>query len=179
MSVIMLWEIMPCEHEDSSSGRIADAHLPRLEQLSWRLCCQNNSRWTEHRTQGLFSFSRSSTYRPKGFDVTVKYTQGSWTGFVGEDVVTIPKGFNSSFLVNIATIFESENFFLPGIRWNGILGLAYATLAKVRMIGGSTNIKWWDKVLQPVTGGASRGVQAVQDSQWESHGWKASVHTID
>ncbi|MBW02295.1 Beta-secretase 2, partial [Eschrichtius robustus] len=73
---------------------------------------------------------RSSTYRPKGFDVTVKYTQGSWTGFVGEDVVTIPKGFNSSFLVNIATIFESENFFLPGIKWNGILGLAYATLAK-------------------------------------------------
>ncbi|DAA33032.1 TPA: beta-site APP-cleaving enzyme 2 isoform C preproprotein-like isoform 2 [Bos taurus] len=77
-----------------------------------------------------FDAERSSTYRPKGFDVTVKYTQGSWTGFVGEDVVTIPKGFNSSFLVNIATIFESENFFLPGIRWNGILGLAYATLAK-------------------------------------------------
>ncbi|TKC46002.1 hypothetical protein EI555_012544 [Monodon monoceros] len=81
-----------------------------------------------------FDTERSSTYRPKGFDVTVKYTQGSWTGFVGEDVVTIPKGFNSSFLVNIATIFESENFFLPGIKWNGILGLAYATLAKV--LGG-------------------------------------------
>ncbi|XP_020926664.1 beta-secretase 2 isoform X3 [Sus scrofa] len=77
-----------------------------------------------------FDAERSSTYRPKGFDVTVKYTQGSWTGLVGEDVVTIPKGFNSSFLVNIATIFESENFFLPGIKWNGILGLAYATLAK-------------------------------------------------
>ncbi|XP_065732260.1 beta-secretase 2 isoform X2 [Phocoena phocoena] len=77
-----------------------------------------------------FDTGRSSTYRPKGFDVTVKYTQGSWTGFVGEDVVTIPKGFNSSFLVNIATIFESENFFLPGIKWNGILGLAYASLAK-------------------------------------------------
>ncbi|KAF4020620.1 hypothetical protein G4228_012283 [Cervus hanglu yarkandensis] len=81
-----------------------------------------------------FDSERSSTYRPKGFDVTVKYTQGSWTGLVGEDVVTIPKGFNSSYLVNIATIFESENFFLPGIRWNGILGLAYATLAKV--LGG-------------------------------------------
>nr|XP_037840767.1 beta-secretase 2 isoform X4 [Chlorocebus sabaeus] len=77
-----------------------------------------------------FDTERSSTYRSKGFDVTVKYTQGSWTGFVGEDLVTIPKGFNSSFLVNIATIFESENFFLPGIKWNGILGLAYATLAK-------------------------------------------------
>ncbi|XP_044940416.1 beta-secretase 2 isoform X2 [Mustela putorius furo] len=81
-----------------------------------------------------FDAERSSTYRSKGFDVTVKYTQGSWTGFVGEDIVTIPKGFNSSFLVNIATIFESENFFLPGIKWNGILGLAYAALAKV--LGG-------------------------------------------
>ncbi|XP_006886771.1 PREDICTED: beta-secretase 2 isoform X2 [Elephantulus edwardii] len=77
-----------------------------------------------------FDTERSSTYHSKGFEVTVKYTQGSWTGFVGEDMVTIPKGFNSSFLVNIATIFESENFFLPGIKWNGILGLAYATLAK-------------------------------------------------
>ncbi|XP_059542480.1 beta-secretase 2 isoform X2 [Myotis daubentonii] len=81
-----------------------------------------------------FDTQRSSTYRPKGFDVTVKYTQGSWTGSVGEDVVTITKGFNTSFLVNIATIFESENFFLPGIQWNGILGLAYAALAKV--LGG-------------------------------------------
>ncbi|VTJ69556.1 Hypothetical predicted protein [Marmota monax] len=81
-----------------------------------------------------FDAERSSTYRFKGFEVTVKYTQGSWTGFMGEDVVTIPKGFNSSFLVNIATIFKSENFFLPGIKWNGILGLAYATLAKV--LGG-------------------------------------------
>lgn len=62
----------------------------------------------------------------------MKYTQGSWTGFVGEDLVTIPRAFNSSFLANVATIFESENFFLPGIKWNGILGLAYATLAKVR-----------------------------------------------
>ncbi|XP_012586427.1 PREDICTED: beta-secretase 2 [Condylura cristata] len=67
---------------------------------------------------------------PQKFDVTVRYTQGSWTGSVGEDVVAIPKGLNSSFLVNVATIFESESFFLPGIKWNGILGLAYATLAK-------------------------------------------------
>lgn len=92
--------------------------------------------WTHrHITRRFFPLSRSSTYRPKGFDVTVKYTQGSWTGLVGEDLVTLPKGFNSSFLVNIATIFESENFFLPGIKWNGILGLAYAALAKVRPQG--------------------------------------------
>ncbi|XP_055975489.1 beta-secretase 2 [Sorex fumeus] len=80
--------------------------------------------------ESFFDSDRSSTFRPKGFDVTVKYTQGSWTGAVGEDVVSIPRGFNRSFLVNVATISESENFFLPGIKWNGILGLAYATLAK-------------------------------------------------
>ncbi|XP_058517590.1 beta-secretase 2 [Ochotona princeps] len=77
-----------------------------------------------------FEADRSSTYRPRGIDVTVRYTQGSWTGSLGEDLVSIPKGFNTSLLVNVATIFESENFFLPGIKWNGILGLAYATLAK-------------------------------------------------
>ncbi|XP_040842581.1 beta-secretase 2 isoform X2 [Ochotona curzoniae] len=77
-----------------------------------------------------FEADRSSTYRPRGVDVTVRYTQGSWTGSLGEDLVSIPKGFNTSLLVNVATIFESENFFLPGIKWNGILGLAYATLAK-------------------------------------------------
>ncbi|XP_054983348.1 beta-secretase 2 isoform X1 [Sorex araneus] len=80
--------------------------------------------------ESFFDSDRSSTFRPKGFDVTVKYTQGSWTGAVGEDVVTIPRGFNRSFLINVATISESENFFLPGIKWNGILGLAYAALAK-------------------------------------------------
>ncbi|XP_033611823.1 beta-secretase 2 [Fukomys damarensis] len=77
-----------------------------------------------------FDSGRSSTYQSSGFDVTVRYTQGSWTGLVGQDVVTVPRAFNTSFLVNIATIFESENFFLPGIKWNGILGLAYAALAK-------------------------------------------------
>ncbi|XP_071071083.1 beta-secretase 2 isoform X3 [Dasypus novemcinctus] len=77
-----------------------------------------------------FDAERSSTYRTKGLGVTVKYTQGSWTGLVGEDLVAMPKAFNGTFLVNVATILESENFFLPGIRWNGILGLAYAALAK-------------------------------------------------
>uniref|UniRef100_A0A287AQB5 Peptidase A1 domain-containing protein n=1 Tax=Sus scrofa TaxID=9823 RepID=A0A287AQB5_PIG len=77
-----------------------------------------------------FDVERSSSYQPKGFDVTMKYTQGSWTGLTGGDLVTVPKDLSSSFLVNIATLFEPENFFLPAIKWNGTLGLAYATLAK-------------------------------------------------
>ncbi|KAM9033753.1 beta-secretase 2 isoform 2-T2 [Sarcophilus harrisii] len=82
-------------------------------------------------TTSYFDIEKSYTYQSKNLNINVKYTQGSWTGSVGEDVVTIPKGFNSTFLVNVAVIFESEDFFLPKTKWNGILGLAYATLAKV------------------------------------------------
>ncbi|EMP31448.1 Beta-secretase 2, partial [Chelonia mydas] len=78
-----------------------------------------------------FNTKESSTYKSQGTDVTVRYTQGSWTGVLGTDVITIPKGINGTYTVNIATILDSENFFLPGIKWHGILGLAYATLAKI------------------------------------------------
>uniref|UniRef100_A0A8C8S7E6 Beta-secretase 2 n=1 Tax=Pelusios castaneus TaxID=367368 RepID=A0A8C8S7E6_9SAUR len=77
-----------------------------------------------------FKTEESSTYESQGIDVTVRYTQGSWTGMLGTDVITVPKGINGSYTINIATILESEDFFLPGIKWHGILGLAYGALAK-------------------------------------------------
>ncbi|NXW33970.1 BACE2 secretase, partial [Phaetusa simplex] len=77
-----------------------------------------------------FNTELSSTYKSQGIDVTVKYSQGSWTGVLGTDVITIPKGIDGSYTINIATILESENFFLPGVKWHGILGLAYDALAK-------------------------------------------------
>ncbi|KAM6293823.1 beta-secretase 2 isoform 2-T2 [Porphyrio hochstetteri] len=78
-----------------------------------------------------FNTELSSTYKSQGIDVTVKYSQGSWTGVLGTDVITIPKGIYGSYTVNIATILESENFFLTGVKWHGILGLAYDALAKM------------------------------------------------
>ncbi|MEE6515070.1 hypothetical protein FKM82_023568, partial [Ascaphus truei] len=77
-----------------------------------------------------FNSAWSSTYQSLDTDVTVRYTQGSWNGRLGKDVITIPKGVNGTFVVNIASIFESESFFVPQINWQGILGLAYKTLAK-------------------------------------------------
>ncbi|NXH45078.1 BACE2 secretase, partial [Dicaeum eximium] len=77
-----------------------------------------------------FNPELSSTYRSEGIEVTVKYSQGSWTGVLGTDVITMPKGLYGSYTTNIATILESENFFLPGVKWHGILGLAYDALAK-------------------------------------------------
>ncbi|XP_075768249.1 beta-secretase 2 isoform X2 [Pelodiscus sinensis] len=77
-----------------------------------------------------FNTEKSSTYKSQGTEVTVRYTQGSWVGVLGTDVITIPKGINGTYTVNVATILESENFFLPEVKWHGILGLAYDALAK-------------------------------------------------
>ncbi|XP_061483596.1 beta-secretase 2 isoform X1 [Rhineura floridana] len=77
-----------------------------------------------------FNKEESSTYKSLGIEVTVKYTQGSWIGTLGTDVITMPKGINGTFTINIVTISQSENFFLKGVQWHGILGLAYDALAK-------------------------------------------------
>ncbi|XP_069802323.1 beta-secretase 2 [Dendropsophus ebraccatus] len=78
----------------------------------------------------FFHSDWSSTYKTLGLDVSVRYTQGSWSGILGTDIIRIPKGVNDTFVVNIATILESESFFMPQINWQGILGLAYKSLAK-------------------------------------------------
>lgn len=64
--------------------------------------------------------------------VAVRYTQGNWEGELGIDRVSIPNGPNGTFIINIAAIKTSDSFFLPGVNWQGILGLAYPLLARVR-----------------------------------------------
>ncbi|XP_077468512.1 beta-secretase 2 isoform X1 [Stigmatopora argus] len=77
-----------------------------------------------------FNTALSSSYRSDGQAVAVRYTQGNWMGELGFDLISIPNGPNGTINVNIATILSSEGFFLPGINWQGILGLAYPMLAR-------------------------------------------------
>lgn len=77
-----------------------------------------------------FNTALSSTYVSTGRTVTVRYTQGNWEGELGIDHVSIPNGPNGTVTINIAAILSSEGFFLPGINWQGILGLAYPMLAR-------------------------------------------------
>ncbi|KAL4647246.1 beta-secretase 2-like [Arapaima gigas] len=77
-----------------------------------------------------FDTALSRTYRSSGIVVSVKYTQGYWEGELGVDRVSIPKGPNGTISVNIAPILTSDGFFLPGVNWQGILGLAYPMLAR-------------------------------------------------
>uniref|UniRef100_A0A671KQ94 Beta-secretase 2-like n=1 Tax=Sinocyclocheilus anshuiensis TaxID=1608454 RepID=A0A671KQ94_9TELE len=72
----------------------------------------------------------SSTYKSSGRGVAVKYAQGEWEGELGSDWITIPQGPSGTITINIAAIISSEGFFLPGINWQGILGLAYPLLAR-------------------------------------------------
>lgn len=74
----------------------------------------------------------SSTYQSAGQTVAVRYTQGNWEGELGVDRVSIPQGPNGTIIINIAAILSSDGFFLPGVNWQGILGLAYPMLARVR-----------------------------------------------
>lgn len=74
--------------------------------------------------------SLSSTYRDLRKSVYVPYTQGKWEGELGTDIVSIPHGPNVSVRANIAAITESDKFFINGSNWEGILGLAYAEIAR-------------------------------------------------
>lgn len=77
-----------------------------------------------------FNRAQSSTYQTSGRSVSVRYTQGNWEGELGTDLITIPHGPNGTITINIAAILTSDDFFLPGINWQGILGLAYPLLAR-------------------------------------------------
>ncbi|KAF6721642.1 Beta-secretase 2 [Oryzias melastigma] len=77
-----------------------------------------------------FNTDLSSSFQALDRSVAVRYTQGNWEGELGIDNVSIPKGPNGTITVNIAAILSSDGFFLLGINWQGILGMAYPALAR-------------------------------------------------
>ncbi|KAG7257829.1 hypothetical protein CRUP_032267 [Coryphaenoides rupestris] len=77
-----------------------------------------------------FNTGLSTTFQSSGRLVAVRYTQGNWEGELGTDEVSIPKGPNGTITINIAAITSSDGFFLRGVNWQGILGLAYPLLAR-------------------------------------------------
>ena len=63
------------------------------------------------------------------------YTQGNWIGRLGSDFLRFVDGPNATVRVEVASILKSEQFFINGSMWEGILGLAYSRLSKVRKTG--------------------------------------------
>ena len=81
----------------------------------------------------LLYVNSSKTYRDLNRPVAVPYTQGNWEGELGSDLLHFPEGPNATVRVDVASILTSENFYINGSMWEGILGLGYARLAKVRI----------------------------------------------
>lgn len=85
-------------------------------------------------TDFIFFFQlclRSTSYQDLNRPVAVPYTQGNWEGKLGSDVLRFVEGPNATVRVNVAAILSSENFYINGSMWEGILGLGYARLSKV------------------------------------------------
>jgi len=75
---------------------------------------------------------RSETFVNLSSYVHVSYIQGSWSGFLGSDIINITSLTNlSTFRANVALMTESSDFFVNGSNWHGILGLAFSELAQV------------------------------------------------
>lgn len=60
------------------------------------------------------------------------YTEGGWSGRLGKEMVRV--GGREPMEVYLAVISKASGFYIRGAQWQGILGLAYPSLAKVR---------WW------------------------------------
>ncbi|KAK6172548.1 hypothetical protein SNE40_016180 [Patella caerulea] len=77
-----------------------------------------------------FHRDQSSTYVKDGREVHVPYTQGEWSGELGQDDTTLIFLPNVTFRPNIVCITSSRNFFINGSEWQGIVGLAYRVIAR-------------------------------------------------
>ncbi|KAK7105348.1 beta-secretase 1-like [Littorina saxatilis] len=88
-----------------------------------------------------FNSSDSSTYESGISSIYVPYTQGDWSGLLGTDVVTLSALPNVTIRPNIAFITQSTGFFIPEANWQGIVGLAYQSIARPDSL-----VPFWDSV---------------------------------
>ena len=77
--------------------------------------------------------SVDSTFRDLARDVSVSYTSGEWSGTIASDMISLvgSQGATQPVEAYLALIKSSQDFFIRGAEWEGILGLAYPALAKV------------------------------------------------
>lgn len=68
-------------------------------------------------------------------EIYVPYTESSWSGFLAADLVQITSSPQfCQIRASIALITQSNNFFIDGAGWQGILGLGYRPIARVGLV---------------------------------------------
>ncbi|NXK69860.1 PEPE protein, partial [Sylvietta virens] len=78
-------------------------------------------------THQVFDPSQSSTYKSTGLNLSIHYGTGEMEGTVGCDIITVASLEDTNQLFGLSTA-EPGQFFVH-VRFDGILGLAYPTLA--------------------------------------------------
>ena len=80
-------------------------------------------------------YCSSSTFENLHKTVEVPYTQGKWSAFLGSDVVTLATdGEPLAVTAEVACITQSDEFFINGSQWQGILGLGYKAISQVILL---------------------------------------------
>lgn len=76
--------------------------------------------------------NKSSSAYNHNILVSVLYSQGHWNADLFNDIMsfTTIDNIDLNFSTNVAVINKSENFFIKGSNWQGILGLGYPKLMK-------------------------------------------------
>ncbi|XP_067133251.1 beta-secretase 1-like [Centruroides vittatus] len=77
-----------------------------------------------------FHYNRSTTFHTNNQKLIVNYTVGSWQGFLATELISVPSNPPLVVNTNIACIESETNFFSNSSVWQGILGMAYAKIAK-------------------------------------------------
>lgn len=90
------------------------------------------------------------SFRNLGTGVWVSYTEGEWSGTLASAVISIA-GSEQATEAHVALIKSSENFFIRGAQWEGIMGMAYSALAKVLLelyrFARNYNANAWDMIM--------------------------------
>eukprot|EP00048_Salpingoeca_helianthica_P005919 m.93332 g.93332 ORF g.93332 m.93332 type:complete len:544 (+) comp13805_c0_seq3:192-1823(+) len=77
----------------------------------------------------IYNVSKSTTARVTGGTVGVTYVESSWSGPRIADYVQIVEAPDTRVFVEFGAITSANNFFLPGTVYDGILGMAFLSLA--------------------------------------------------
>lgn len=82
----------------------------------------------------MISTLRSSTLVKTGKHVDSVYVQGYWAGPLVTDILHLHVGLNQDVRIQFTAITKQKKFFIKSTRFDGIFGLAYPGLARVRII---------------------------------------------
>lgn len=77
----------------------------------------------------VFAYNKSRTFHPTNNNVQMQYMKGSWSGIMGLEMFNLCPEKDCTVICNISCILTSDNMFYKNSTQQGIIGLAYSSIA--------------------------------------------------